>query len=112
MLKPGNGKTYRAYIWSYSSTQSMPRMLVVDDFADSRAAAHPKRFLGGWSGKLVCDDYAGDKRLFRGRSPRLAACACAQELQRSVVNHQKPTGRGSDGSRSVHSTTSSGRRAN
>ena len=37
---------------------------VVYDFADSRAAVHPKEFLAGWAGKLVCDDYSGYKALF------------------------------------------------
>jgi hypothetical protein len=64
MLAPGKGKTHRAYIWSYSSTQFDLVQAVVYDFADSRAAAHPKAFLEGWSGKLVCDDYSGYKGLF------------------------------------------------
>ena len=64
MLKPGLGRTHRAYIWSYSSTPFDSLPAVVYDFADSRAATHPKRFLDGWSGKLVCDDYAGYKGLF------------------------------------------------
>jgi transposase len=42
MLTPGQGKTHRAYIWSYSSTQFDSVHGVVYDFADSRAAAHPK----------------------------------------------------------------------
>jgi len=37
---------------------------VVYDFAESRAAAHPKGFFEGWRGKLVCDDYSGYKGLF------------------------------------------------
>src|SRR5580765_8374634 len=64
MLAPGKGKTHRAYIWSYSSTQFDALHAVVYDFADSRAGAHPKAFLEGWSGKLVCDDYSGYKGLF------------------------------------------------
>src|SRR6266542_4001286 len=64
MLMPGKGKTHRAYIWSYSSTQFEGVHAVVYDFADSRAAAHPKQFLERWSGKLVCDDYSGYKGLF------------------------------------------------
>src|SRR5437764_8437874 len=54
MLTPGQGKTHRAYIWSYSSTQFDGVHGIVYDFADSRAATHPKRFLEGWSGHLVC----------------------------------------------------------
>lgn len=64
MLAPGKGKTHRAYIWSYSSTVFDSLRAVVYDFADSRAAAHPKGFLEGWCGKLVCDDYSGYKGLF------------------------------------------------
>ena len=60
----GAGKTHRAYIWSYSSTQFDDVRAIVYDFADSRAAVHPKQFLQGWSGKLVCDDYSGYKGLF------------------------------------------------
>jgi transposase len=64
MLVPGRGKTHRAYIWSYSSTAFDALRAVVYDFADSRAGAHARAFLEDWSGKLVCDDYAGYKALF------------------------------------------------
>jgi hypothetical protein len=69
MLKPGHGKTHRAYLWSYGSTVFDPIKGVVFDFADSRAGRHVKAFLGadgpdgsdgGWRGTLVCDDYTGD----------------------------------------------------
>jgi transposase len=64
MLDPGKGRTHRAYLWSYSSTQFDGVYAVVYDFADSRAGVHPKEFLAGWAGKLVCDDYSGYKALF------------------------------------------------
>ncbi len=68
MLKPGNGKTHRAYLWSYCTTRYNPTKAVVFDFADSRAGQHARDFLGlpgddGWHGKLVCDDYSGYKQL-------------------------------------------------
>jgi transposase len=68
MLKPGNGKTHRAYLWSYCTTSFNPMKAVVFDFADSRAGQHARDFLGlpgegGWHGKLVCDDYSGYKQL-------------------------------------------------
>jgi transposase len=37
---------------------------VIYDFADGRGGVHAQAFLGGWTGKLVCDDYAGYKALF------------------------------------------------
>ena len=68
MLKPGHGKTHRAYLWSYCTTRFNPMKAVVFDFADSRAGQHARDFLGlpgddGWHGKLVCDDYSGYKQL-------------------------------------------------
>lgn len=65
MLKPGLGRTHRAYLWSYSSSEYEPQQLVLYDFAETRAGVHAREFLGAWSGKLVCDDYAGYKALFQ-----------------------------------------------
>jgi transposase len=64
MLKPGLGKTHRAYLWSYSTSEYDQLQVVVYDFADGRAGVHAREFLGNWSGKLVCDDYPGYKALF------------------------------------------------
>jgi transposase len=64
MLKPGLGRTHRAYLWSYSSSEYDELPAVVYDFADSRSGLHARQFLGTWSGKLVCDDYSGYKALF------------------------------------------------
>ena len=63
MLKPGHGKTHKAYLWSYCTTSFNPMRAVVFDFADSRGGQHVREFLGlsgsqnnpGWSGKLVTD---------------------------------------------------------
>ena len=68
MLKPGHGKTHRAYLWSYCTTRFNETKAVVFDFAESRAGLHAREFLGlpgdhGWRGKLVCDDYSGYKQL-------------------------------------------------
>jgi transposase len=69
MLKPGHGKTHRAYLWSYCSTGFNPMKAVVFDFADSRGGQHARAFLGldggnGWKGKLVTDDFSGYKACF------------------------------------------------
>ena len=69
MLKPGNGKTHKAYLWSYCTTSFNPVKAVVFDFAETRAGQHARDFLGidteepksGWHGTLVCDDYSGYK---------------------------------------------------
>jgi len=70
MLKPGHGKTHRAYLWSYCTTSWDDINAVIFDFAESRAGHNARRFLGiaedgsgGWRGTLICDDYAGYKQI-------------------------------------------------
>ena len=64
MLKPGNGKTHRAYLWAYAPGAFEATRAVVYDFCESRAGEHARAFLGTWCGSLVCDDYAGYKASF------------------------------------------------
>ena len=59
MLKPGNKKTHRAYLWAYAPGAFEDLKAVVYDFCESRAGEHARTFLGEWRGSLVCDDYAG-----------------------------------------------------
>ena len=65
MLKPGHGKTHKAYLWSYCSTPLSSMKAVVFDFAESRGGKHAEQFLDRWRGTLVCDDFPGYKVLFR-----------------------------------------------
>jgi transposase len=75
MLKPAHlrdGKTHKAYLWSYCTTRFNPMKAVVFAFADSRGGQHVRDFLGlpgsdhnpGWKGKLVTDDFSGYKACF------------------------------------------------
>jgi transposase len=89
MLKPGLGKTHRAYLWSYSSSEYDELKTVVYDFTDSRAGAHAREFLGGWSGKLVCDDYSGYKALFdRGVIEAGCMAHARRKLHDLYANHR------------------------
>jgi transposase len=63
MLKPGNGKTHRAYLWAYAAGAFEETQAVVYDFCESRAGENAKVFLGDWRGSLVCDDFSGYKQL-------------------------------------------------
>lgn len=64
-LDPGAGKTRRAYLWAYRSNDlSGGPPIVVFDYQPSRSGAHAQRFLQGWQGHLMVDDYAGYKALF------------------------------------------------
>jgi transposase len=69
--KAKTGKTHKAYLWSYCTTQFNPMKAVVFDFADSRGGHHVRAFLGhadtpdsGWKGSLVVDDFSGYKACF------------------------------------------------
>jgi transposase len=63
MLKPGDGKTHRAYLWAYAPGAFEATRAVVYDFCESRAGEHARKFLGEWRGSLVCDDFSGYKAL-------------------------------------------------
>jgi transposase len=63
MLKPGDGKTHRAYLWAYAPGAFEDIKAVVYDFCESRAGEHARKFLGEWRGSLVCDDFSGYKAL-------------------------------------------------
>jgi transposase len=89
MLKPGLGKTHRAYLWSYGTTQFDALPLVVYDFTESRAGHHARAFLGSWSGKLVCDDFSGYKALFERSVVEIGCMAHARrKLQELHENHR------------------------
>ncbi len=64
MLKPGNQKTHRAYLWAYAPGAFEALKAVVYDFCESRAGEHARTFLGAWKGALVCDDFSGYKAGF------------------------------------------------
>ena len=89
MLKPGLGKTHKAYLWSYASSEYDERQLVVYDFAEGRGGVHAREFLGTWSGKLVCDDYSGYKALFEQGVIEVGCMAHARrKLHDLYANHR------------------------
>ncbi len=63
MLKPGEGKTHRAYLWAYAPGAFEDIRAVVYDFCESRSGEHARRFVGDWKGSLTCDDFSGYKAL-------------------------------------------------
>ncbi len=69
LLAPGRGKTKKAYVWVYRTTDFVTIQgkgrAVLYDFALSRAGEHPQRVLGAFGGTLVSDDYSGYHALHR-----------------------------------------------
>jgi transposase len=101
MLKPGNGKTHRAYLWSYCTTSFNPMKAVVFDFADSRGGQHVREFLGlpgdernpGWQGKLVTDDFSGYKACFELGVTEVGCMAHARRKFHDLwIHHTSPLG--------------------
>ena len=98
MLKPGGGKTHRAYLWSYCTTSYNETKAVVFDFADSRGGQHCRAFLGlpgqhGWHGSLVCDDFSGYKACFEMGVIEAGCLAHARRKFHELwVNHQSTIG--------------------
>jgi len=67
MLKPAHlhdGKTRRAYVWSYCTTSANPTKAVVFEFSESRSGENVREFLRldtpkAWRGTLVTDGFSG-----------------------------------------------------
>jgi transposase len=69
MLKPGNGKTHRAYMWSYCTPSSNPTRAVVFEFSETRSGENVREFLRldtqqAWKGTLVTDGFSGYRGCF------------------------------------------------
>lgn len=89
MLKPGAGKTQRAYLWAYTPTSYDDLRAVIYDFTPSRAGEHCRTFLQDWRGKLVTDDYAGYKAGFAAGITELGCMAHARRKFHELhVKHQ------------------------
>ena len=78
MLKPGNKKTHRVYLWAHAPGAFEDLKAVVYDFCETRAGEHCRAFLGKWKGSLVCDDYAGYKAGFMGGITEVGCMAHAR----------------------------------
>ncbi len=83
MLKPGTGRTHRAYLWAYSPGAFEDLRAVVYDFTDSRAGKHAEAFLGDWRGKLVCDDFRGYDVIF---AKGVVECGCLAHARRKLFD--------------------------
>ena len=100
MLKPGNKKTHRAYIWTYCTTRYDELKAVVFDFAEGRGGQYVRSFLQldegagqGWRGKLVCDDFSGYKACFELGVTEVGCLAHARRKFHELrVNHGSQVG--------------------
>ncbi len=89
MLVPGKGSTQKAYVWAYGTTRYDALQAVVYDFAEGRSGENARRFLEGWKGKLVCDDYKGYKALFEHGVTEVGCMAHARRKFHDLWESQK-----------------------
>jgi len=74
VLKPGNKKVHKGYMWAYRTSVFSPIQAVIFDFQMSRSGDHPKLMLESFKGGLMVDDYAGYKALFEKSGCSELAC--------------------------------------
>lgn len=81
LLAPGRGKTKKAYVWVYRTTNFETQRGVLYDFTLSRGGEHPRRVLGEFSGTLVTDDFSGYHALHR---QGITAAFCMAHARRKL----------------------------
>lgn len=86
LLAPGKGKTSKAYVWVYRTTNFVAERAVVYDFSTGRGGENARRVLQGFDGTLVSDDFSGYHALAaQGVRPAL----CMAHARRKLIEaHQ------------------------
>lgn len=86
LLAPGKGKTARAYVWVYRTTNFEAQRALVYDFCTGRGGENARRVLKGFSGTLVSDDFSGYHALHR---QGVTAALCMAHARRKLYEaHQ------------------------
>ncbi|MDE2394229.1 MAG: IS66 family transposase [Burkholderiales bacterium] len=89
LLAPGRGKTKKAYMWVYRTTNFVARRAVLFDFCNSRSGEHPRRVLEGFCQTLVSDDFSGYHALHAGG---VTAAFCVAHARRKLFEAHKFNG--------------------
>ena len=87
LLAPGRGKTKKAYVWVYRTTNYVTPRGVFYDFCPGRGAEHPNRVLKGFEGTLVTDAYRGYHALQSQRG--ITAALCMAHARRHLFEAHK-----------------------
>ena len=86
LLAPGKGKTSRAYVWVYRTTNFVAQRAVLYDFSTSRGGDNARRVLQGFGGTLVTDDFSGYHAL---HAQGVTAALCMAHARRKLFEaHQ------------------------
>jgi transposase len=98
MLKPGNKKTHKAYIWSFCTTSFNSTKAVVFNFAETRSGENVRRFLGQdgdtpWKGTLVTDGYSGyNATIAKGVTAANCMAHARRKFHELWANHDSKVG--------------------
>lgn len=92
-LKPGNGKTHKAYLWAYRSNDLSPGpRIIVFDYQAGRGGRHAQNFLENWQGHLLVDDYGGYKQLFSRTTLSCIELGCWAHARRKFFELHQANG--------------------
>jgi transposase len=89
-LAPGRGKTKKAYVWVYRTTNFVTQRAVLFDFCTSRGGEHPQRVLQNFTGTLVTDDFSGYHKL--QRQGAITGALCMAHARRKLFEAHKLNG--------------------
>jgi len=100
MLKPGNKKTHKAYIWTYCTTSFNATRAVVFNLAQTRGGENVRGFLRqdgtgaqAWRGTLVTDGFSGYKASFeRGVTEAGCVAHARRKFHELWANHANKVG--------------------
>lgn len=98
MLKPGHGKTHKAYIWSYCTPSTNPVKAVVLEFSETRSGKNVRDFLrldtsDAWQGTLVTDGFSGYAACVdKGVTPAQCMAHSRRKFHELWVNHGSRVG--------------------
>lgn len=90
LLAPGRGKTKKAFVWVYHTTNFVAQRAVLFDFCASRAGEHPGRILKDFSGTLVTDDFSGYHKL--QSQGAIVGALCMAHARRKLFEAHKLNG--------------------
>ena len=90
LLAPGRGKTKKAYVWVYRTTNFVAQRAVWFDFCTSRSGEHPQRVLQDFKGTLVTDDFSGYHKL--QRQGAITGALCMAHARRKLFEAHKLNG--------------------
>jgi transposase len=86
LLAPGKGKTSKAYVWVYRTTNFVAQRAVFYDFSTGRGGENARRVLQGFSATLVSDDFSGYHAL---QTQGVTAALCMAHARRKLFEaHQ------------------------